>query len=168
MSADHEECPPPPSIPLLPPPPPCSQFEAYGFGRWSRKEWGAAEAASGLFPEPYKSRLLSLCSCNKGPEAARCFVLAYQNAYALITNATVISSSLWASSPVAVGVSAAPASTLPMTIWQLSSLNLPPLEILKICIDSTMTGKNIVFPLGERWNHQYLVLHCVVRVCTHF
>ncbi|CUG93730.1 Hypothetical protein, putative [Bodo saltans] len=82
-------------------PPPCTKFEDYGFGVWAEDHWDAAEEAARLFPDPYKSTLLRLC-CSRGPSAAWCFLLVYQNAYAVFTNVTVVPSPLLWNAPVAV------------------------------------------------------------------
>ncbi|CUF72829.1 protein kinase, putative, partial [Bodo saltans] len=98
MLAANEECPPSP-LPQFPPP--SSKFEDYGFGVWSEDHWDAAEEAAELFPDPYKSTLLQLC-CSRGPSAAWCFLLVYQNAYANFTNVTVVPSPLLWTAPVVV------------------------------------------------------------------
>ncbi|CUE75618.1 Hypothetical protein, putative [Bodo saltans] len=98
-------------------PPPASTFDRYGFGVWSEEIWEEARSLSELFEDPYKSRLLELCTCRRR-SAAWSFVLAYENAYARVTNVTVVpsllpSGTLWTSvirAPAAESTS--PAATL--------------------------------------------------------
>ncbi|CUG93732.1 Hypothetical protein, putative [Bodo saltans] len=72
-------------------PPPCSTFDSYG-DYWSEENWAVAALASRLFCEPYKPKLLEMCSgrAKLMPNAAQWFLITYQNAYADCTNVTVV------------------------------------------------------------------------------
>lgn len=93
-------------------PPACQKFEANGYGIWSREQWDAAREASRLFDDPFRSKLLGLCSEVGLPSASCFFMLAYENALLHAANLTVVPPLLnWWSDPVVQEVAAEPTSS---------------------------------------------------------